>query len=169
MDEHVEQVLRVIGYVVASHIMCRATVSRGIGRYETVLTSDIADLMHMFDVIPEYLKSKNSSYEMSLNVVDFGFREAEIGADFILAIHGKDSTSVIGKGDLLKVILIQAKREDYQSQGASYAKSSNHMKHARNMANCVGPENSFFAYYHSQSVMSKHSQKFQQLQIQNLG
>ena len=156
MDLAAEEVLRIIGYTVATHVMCRATLSRGNGRSEEVLTSDIADILRVFDVIPHYLQCKHSDYQIDLRISDLTKpTESKIGGDFVIVICAHDPSTKLKTPYIRKVILVQAKREDYQSGGKLYAKSTNHQRHAQNMAKCVGTANAFFAYYHSDNILAQ--------------
>ncbi len=159
-DVELEYVLHVVGYVAASHVMSRASLSTGIGRDEEILTADIQDIFARFRVANDYLRFKNSTSRVGIHVEGIDRRrEGRIGADFIIAIHATDTNGTT-KRVVRKVALIQAKRLDFKRRDASrYAASSNHVAHAKQMARRLGLSNAFFAFYHSDAVIPHVTQR----------
>lgn len=151
-DRHVEQVLRVLGYVISTHIMCRATDSRDTGRSEETLTADIRDLFAEFCPADEYLADVGSGSRLTVDVFDLNKQsEKKWGADFVLVMIGSDTDGKNTK-QISKVIYVQAKRQDYDNP-LHYAASTNHLEKAQSMQQAVGIENAFFAYYHADSAL----------------
>lgn len=154
-DPHVEYVLAVLGYAVASHVMSRATLSPSrTGAYEEVLTADLSDIFVQFDVSSEYLKAQGSASTVTVEVRDLPKAiEAQLGADFILATDASDHT-VWPIESVRKVIFIQAKRQDFGASNLAYATSKNHVAKAKAMQAVVGLANSYFAYYHDSFALN---------------
>jgi hypothetical protein len=149
-DPEVSHILQVIGNMLSSHVFARASMSRGIGRAEETLTADLRDLAEHFDVGRLYLSHVSSKSQVYLGAKDITkHKEAKIGADFVLAIDGLDSNGR-ERREIRKVLLVQAKRQNFGKK--SYAKSSNHIKHAKHMAKASGLANAFFAFYHDDSI-----------------
>lgn len=147
-DPDLEEALGIVGHVIGSHVMCRATISVGPGRHEEILTADLADLFRNFDVMNDYLLSKGSRSRMQVSVSELTKpQEAVVGADFQLALAGQD-----GSASVYKLFGIQAKRLAYGS--LSYAPAKNYIRHAENLVEHYGKESAFFAFYHDTTVFN---------------
>lgn len=150
LDAPLSELLRSVGYAVASHVMARASLSRGTGRYEEPLTADVADLVALFDPYAEFLRVRGSRSRLGLYVVDFNKQlESNTGADFVIVVRGSAGRP---RQAIRKLVLVQAKRENWGRGG--YAASTNHVAKAQTMATLCGLTNAFFAYYHSNAVIS---------------
>lgn len=149
LDPPVVELLRSVGYAVASHVMARASLSRGTGRYEEPLTADVADLLSLFDPYARFLGVRRSRSWVRVGVLDFNkAQESRTGADFVIVVRGSSGRP---RAPIRKLVLVQAKREDW-GRGA-YAASRNQVDKARTMASLVGLRDSYFAYYHSPHVL----------------
>jgi len=155
LDPAVDHFLRVLGYVVASHVMARASLGRRSGAYEETLTADLRDIFELYDVANAYLGSVGAASQMRVTVTDLAKAdESRLGADFILAMRGQDDDGAGHRREIRKVVLVQAKRQDFAATSLKYAVSSNHLDKARSMVRAVGRPNAFFAFYHSESVIN---------------
>lgn len=154
LDPEVEYVLGVLGYVVASHVMARASLGRRSGAYEETLTADLRDLFELYDVANAYLGSVGSASRMQVKVTDLAkLDESRLGADFVLVMRGQDDDGAGNRREVRKVVLVQAKRQDFTATSLKYAASSNHVEKAKSMVRAVGLANSYFAFYHSDTVI----------------
>ncbi|MFZ6181631.1 hypothetical protein [Nannocystis pusilla] len=151
LDPNTNLLLLSVGYVVTSHLMARASLSNGTGRGEEPLTSDIADIMALFDPYADFYQVRQSNHWMRVRVADLNRRqEGRIGADFVLIMRGTAGQPV---ANICKLVLVQAKREAWGT--SVYAASNNHVAKARAMSSVAGLGNSFFAYYHSDQVLTQ--------------
>lgn len=154
LDPEVEHVLRVLGYVVASHVMCRASIGKRSGAYEETLTADIRDIFELYDVCTPYLSSVGSSSRMQVSAHDLTkAEESRLGADFIIVMRGQDDDGAGSHREVRKVVCVQAKRQDFSAKSLKYAASSNHIEKAKSMVRAVGIDNAYFAFYHSDKVI----------------
>jgi hypothetical protein len=154
LDPELEYVLGVLGYVVASHVMCRASIGKRSGAYEEPLTADLRDIFELYDVCTPYLSNKGSSSQMQMSVHDLAkAAESRLGADFIIAMRGRDDDGAGSRREVRKVVCVQAKRQDFSAKSLTYASSRNHVEKAKSMVRAVGIDNAYFAFYHSASVI----------------
>lgn len=153
MDPEVIYVLRAAGHLLSTHVMCRSTLSTGMGVYEEVLTADVADILRLFKPYDKFLKHRASSSRVSLDVIEFSkHQERKIGADFAIMLRG-----LVDDGQtrrfIRKFVLVQAKRQAKSS--FMYAASNNHVHKAQTMIKAAGTADAFFAFYHNHDLLKR--------------
>lgn len=154
-DPALRYVLRTIGYFAASHIMARAEMSPRTGRYEEVLTADLADIFSYFQPAADYLAACGSRSSISFDVFDLHKKaEAACGADLLFAVQGVDVDPSGPVSHVRKVFLVQAKRQKWGRR--TYAESTNHVAKARSMFAASGGRIDLceFLFYHAPDALS---------------
>lgn len=156
-DPNLEYVLHVVGYLVASHTMLRASRSRT-GKNEVTLTADLADIFQRYQVYSDFMSycrsrgGANSALDLQVRDLHSG-QEGRTGADLLFVARGRDVAADGAETWFRKLALVQAKRI-HNTNSSRYADSTNHVDHAKKMAKKVGIDGSYFVYYHSSAALA---------------